>query len=1530
MTEFFTSQIDYICFSYGLSFILLLPLCYFLNRRPQRLLPWMWLGLFGLTHGLHEWLELLSLELMQGPLLDLARIGLLIVSFVFLMEFGRAGTLSLRGRAPGRWIIAALLGLALLGGFGGFSGLCATSRYALGLVGGLWAGWAFFLASQEAGLGKGVLLGAGLGMILYGLATGLVVSPAAFFPASWFNSKTFFQITGLPIQMVRGGLILGIAACICLFAQVSLGQEAESRIRVWGRTLMSGAALAVIGLLVLGWCITQYFGNEAGDEIRANQVSHTKVLIRMMVDNMGEADHLARTMAAAPWIIPALERPEAQSLKLANAVMDRFSNALTGSVCYLLDLNGLTIASSNRNQAGSFVGKNFKFRPYFKEAVTGKTGRYWALGVVSKEVGYYASAPVRSRSGRIVGVAVLKRPVSELEPIFPPQSVGMVLDSHGVVVMANRPNLLLETLWPLSPETRIHLVASRQFGPGPFSQILTREPVDGGKYLFEGKHQVALRWPFPWENWSIFIMTPSYPIIVGRLMGIGVTLVCCLGIIGFLSIIGMTIDSTDRIQRSERRYRILYDNLRDGSATVNLDGNFIECNPAFQEMLGYSAEELYDLSYKAITPAKWLPLMTKIIEEQVFPRGYSDLFEKEYRRRDGSIIPVELRTYLIRDGQGTPEGMTVFVRDIAARRRVEEALRESEQKYRELVTNVPAMVFKGYADWSVDFFDDKIEELIGYPRDDFISRKLKWSELIWAEDLAGAKAIFKQALKTDKSYMREYRIKGKLGTIHWIRERGQIICQADGMINYISGVFSDITSEHEIELALKKSEEKYRLVFENAPVGIVQFDKRGVVTDCNEKFVEIIGAPKEQVMGFDMPRRLKDEKFREAVLASLNGQCGFYEGDYFSVLGNKLTPVRAIFQEILSPEENLIGGVGIFEDISVRRQAEEELNKSLSLLHATLESTADGLLVVDLHGRIVSFNRKFLDLWRLPDAVVASKDDQQALDFAVEQLQDPEAFLKKVNELYQNPQAESFDILEFKDGRFFERYSMPQRLGEQIVGRVWSFRDISERIQAETDLERLRLQHEMILNSAGEGVFGLDLQGNVTFINPAALTLSGYEKTELFGQNIHKLLHYQRADGSPYPEEDCPIYRTLRDGERRRVRDEVFWKKDGKLLQVEYEASPLEENGHLVGAVGVFRDITERKQWEEDLQKANAHLQLLVSESEERTRHMTLLHEMSDVLQACQTSEEAYNTTSHFAPKFFPGFGGGLYMFNNSKNLFEKVTDWGASPVPVLEPVFLPDECWALRLGREHLMDDPATGLVCRHVSTQPVPLNYLCIPMMAQGEAIGVLHLRRFSPGNDNMLDATAQLAGTVGEGVALALANLKLRETLRSQAIRDDLTGLFNRRYMEETLERELHRVVRLDIPLGLAMLDLDHFKKYNDTYGHHAGDELLRTLGRLIRSQVREEDIACRYGGEEFVIIMPGASHEVTLERAEQMRQCMKRLHERRPGQFLHAITISIGVAVFPDNGATGNTLIQAADAALYQAKKSGRDRVVAVSA
>lgn len=215
---------------------------------------------------------------------------------------------------------------------------------------------------------------------------------------------------------------------------------------------------------------------------------------------------------------------------------------------------------------------------------------------------------------------------------------------------------------------------------------------------------------------------------------------------------------------------------------------------------------------------------------------------------------------------------------------------------------------------------------------------------------------------------------------------------------------------------------------------------------------------------------------------------------------------------------------------------------------------------------------------------------------------------------------------------------------------------------------------------------------------------------------------------------------------------------------------------------------------------------------------------------------------------------------------------------------------------------------------------------MTAQGEVMGVLHLRYNPLAADRATLLNERLAVIFAEHIALALVNLKLRETLRNQSIRDPLTGLFNRRYMDETLDREILRAKRNEHPLAVIMLDLDHFKNFNDTFGHDAGDLILREVSALLKKYVRGGDIVCRYGGEEFTIIAPEISLEIVLPRVEALRLGIKQLNVRHRGQPLGTITMSFGVAMFPEHGADGETLLRAADRALYCAKDEGRDRVV----
>lgn len=220
---------------------------------------------------------------------------------------------------------------------------------------------------------------------------------------------------------------------------------------------------------------------------------------------------------------------------------------------------------------------------------------------------------------------------------------------------------------------------------------------------------------------------------------------------------------------------------------------------------------------------------------------------------------------------------------------------------------------------------------------------------------------------------------------------------------------------------------------------------------------------------------------------------------------------------------------------------------------------------------------------------------------------------------------------------------------------------------------------------------------------------------------------------------------------------------------------------------------------------------------------------------------------------------------------------------------------------------------------------------MMAHGEVLALLyiHSNASMDSNSALPEAQQALAKVFSEHVALALSNLKLRDSLRQQAIRDPLTGLFNRRYLEETLGTEIERARRNNEPFGVMMLDLDHFKRFNDTHGHDAGDAILQSLGAFLLRHLRGGDIACRYGGEEFALIMPSVSPEVAQQRAEQLCAGVRTLSVDFRGDPLGPLTLSIGIATFPKHGENGVMVLRSADSALYQAKSAGRDRVVMAS-
>lgn len=402
----------------------------------------------------------------------------------------------------------------------------------------------------------------------------------------------------------------------------------------------------------------------------------------------------------------------------------------------------------------------------------------------------------------------------------------------------------------------------------------------------------------------------------------------------------------------------------------------------------------------------------------------------------------------------------------------------------------------------------------------------------------------------------------------------------------------------------------------------------------------------------------------------------------------------------------------------------------------------------------------------------------------------------------------------------------------------------------------------------------------------------------------------------------------LRRGETRMLQDRKAHAQRQGLRLTAIVVSGTVLSALLMGMLmwNVVRENSRVRALERKTRQASQEMAGTMRRIDRLSRQRHALSRYSGMLQSCETRDEILRLTGETIHALVPGVGGECYLFRASQDFYEIAATFGDAPAASADSV-LPNQCWALRRGQPHLVPG-GQGPRCDHldVASARGDMDSLCMPLAAQGTALGLLHVALPADGDHEI---EIELLGQVAEQLGLAVANLQLRETLRTQSLRDPLTGLFNRRYLEVSLSRELHRCERRQLPLSVLMLDVDHFKRFNDTHGHAAGDALLAQVGRLIQSTVRAEDFACRYGGEEFTVVMPELDAAGACTRAEQIRRAIGMATVQHAGQTLGPVTVSIGIATFPGDGTTPELLMQVADTMLYRAKAAGRDRVLHAS-
>jgi diguanylate cyclase (GGDEF)-like protein/PAS domain S-box-containing protein len=808
--------------------------------------------------------------------------------------------------------------------------------------------------------------------------------------------------------------------------------------------------------------------------------------------------------------------------------------------------------------------------------------------------------------------------------------------------------------------------------------------------------------------------------------------------------------------------------------------------------------------------------------------------------------------------------------------------------------------------------------------------------------------------------------------------------------------------------------------------------------------------------------------------------------------------------------------------------AQQEIAFKSTLLAAQQEVSPDAILVVDEHGKIISYNRHFVELWGLPQEMVAARVDEPVLQSVVAQVLDPEAFVARVDHLYRHRSEESHEEIDLRDGRILERYSAPI-IGEsgKYYGRIWFFRDITGRKQVERDLHASENLYRNLVETTNDWVWEVDENAVYTYVSPRAFDIIGYQPSELIGKtpfdlmapeeakrvanlfgplvasqqaiinlentNLHKDGHpvVLETSGNPilgidgkfhgyrgidrditgrklaeaklYESEErlhvifdgaldgialtnletrqfvagnsallqmlgysaeefvrlnVPDIHTQQDwpfvlkqfekqarGELKLATDMPIKRKDGSVFYADINTSPVNLGGkHYI--VGVFRDITERKQAQAELLESELAYRTLsqnlpgmvyrvfVREGE----RMQFYNAMPVQITGYSVDELATGKVCSIEPLILdedrPGViaevrsaiagkrsfvveyrlkhkdggirwmaehgmpvygadGAPLYIdgviFDITEHkqdeiklqLFRALLDNSRDAIEVIDPATMrfldvnETECRELGYSREELLTMSVTDIETEFTENQVLEFK---AQILQNGEGLFESTHRR-KDDTTYPVEVRAKMV-EVGQPYMLSIIRditerkraeaevQKLQEQLREQAIRDPLTGLYNRRYLDETIKRELARAARNNQPVAIIMCDLDHFKLVNDTHGHLAGDEVLRVFAVLLKKHARGSDIVCRFGGEEFVMFLPEMPPDIAYQRAEQLRTelAAKRI---TLGAAVIQLTASFGVAAFPENGKTMDSLIGAVDAAMYQAKESGRNRVVVSS-
>jgi diguanylate cyclase (GGDEF)-like protein/PAS domain S-box-containing protein len=587
------------------------------------------------------------------------------------------------------------------------------------------------------------------------------------------------------------------------------------------------------------------------------------------------------------------------------------------------------------------------------------------------------------------------------------------------------------------------------------------------------------------------------------------------------------------------------------------------------------------------------------------------------------------------------------------------------------------------------------------------------------------------------------------------------------------------------------------------------------------------------------------------------------------------------------------------------------LSDSESRIQAIIDNIGECVIVFSEDGKIDSINQIALSAFNVPPSAIKDVKLHELFSIHKEEFQN---FLYTSYGQWREKKCQRHDGTEFDAQLKFKDINARQkRLFIAII------RDITEQKIYENKLTQSEKVFRNSFDHAPIGMMVLNMKNKIIRVNQALCAMLGYNDTEILGLNIKALLpEHLRNQNS------VPFQKLTEIGIKNYTIESPMLTKSGKVIStVSTMTLFLSSNDEDSFFVAQIQDVTMRQKYEAELRQTNDELQNKFKELKNHTRITEELNSMNGILQACLTIAEALTPIEKFAEKLFDDVHGAVYLSTPDTGHMELALRWGEANDNV--DLIKKEDCWALRRSQPYTVKDPKDQVSCYHYDNAVIE-GQICIPLTAQGELIGLMTLYSVDGTFKDHIAEISRLALSFADHIALSLSNIRLRERLQQQSIIDSLTGLYNRRYFDESMKIELSRAERKNQNLSLLIIDIDHFKKFNDTYGHDVGDIVLQEVSGVLKKNVRASDIACRMGGEEFAIIMPGTTTKIAHERAEVLRKKIQRIVLKNAGKQLDPITSSIGIATYPDQANTAKQLIESTDMALYAAKNQGRNRSI----